>query len=109
IPVKLPGSDADLLARQIVSPEASAALARLFLVGVAAGERAVRLAAARRQAAPDRDCTADRGYLLHPARIGFQEQLDHPSSYTPKRRRSRPRTNPVTSITRRTASSVPWT
>jgi len=42
IPVKLPDADTDLVARLIVSPEASAALARLFLAGVTAGERAVR-------------------------------------------------------------------
>jgi hypothetical protein len=40
--VNLPDADAELLARLIDTPELSAALAKLFLAGVTAGERAVR-------------------------------------------------------------------
>ncbi len=41
-PVHLPPEQADLLSKLIVSPELSAALARLFLAGVTVGERSVR-------------------------------------------------------------------
>jgi hypothetical protein len=43
-PVALPPADAVVLAGLLASPEASAALARLFLAGTTAGERAVRTA-----------------------------------------------------------------
>jgi hypothetical protein len=43
-PVNLPPADAAVLAALLASPEASAALARLFLAAATAGERAVRTA-----------------------------------------------------------------
>lgn len=42
VPLQLPDDQAELLAGLLVSPEASAALADLYLAGVTAGERAVR-------------------------------------------------------------------
>ena len=47
MPVKLPPADEDVLLELLTSPEASAALARLFLAGATAGERAVRTALPR--------------------------------------------------------------
>jgi hypothetical protein len=46
-PVNLPPADAAALAALLSSPEAAAALARLFLAGATAGERAVRTATPR--------------------------------------------------------------
>ncbi len=47
-PVTLPPEDAAVLAGLLSSPEASAALARLFLAGATAGERAVRCGGKRK-------------------------------------------------------------
>lgn len=41
-PIHLPDEQAELLSRLIVTPELSAALAKLFLAGVRVGERSVR-------------------------------------------------------------------
>jgi hypothetical protein len=50
VAVTLPDDQAELLARLLVSPEISEALAKLFLAGVMVGDQAARLSPPRRAA-----------------------------------------------------------